>query len=71
MSSRKHMVQPVGGWVVQGGLSMSAAVAVSDGAGPYYAPGIAMPFDGLVAKQAPQGLETRGFKRAVEYSEIE
>eukprot|EP00973_Karenia_brevis_P071998 10003219-Karenia_brevis.AAC.1 len=71
MMSRRHLVQPAGGMMGPGGLSMSAAVAVSDGAAPYYVPGIAMPFDGLVARQAPQGLETRGFKRAVEFSEAE
>eukprot|EP00973_Karenia_brevis_P069715 9693503-Karenia_brevis.AAC.1 len=71
MMNRRHMVQPAGEQLGQGGLSMSASVAVSDGAGPYYAPGMAMPFDGLVARQAPQGLGTRGFKRAVEFSEVE
>eukprot|EP00973_Karenia_brevis_P023677 3262294-Karenia_brevis.AAC.1 len=53
MVDRKHMVQPAGEIMGQGGLSMSAAAAVSDGGAPYYAPGMAMPFDGSVARQAP------------------
>eukprot|EP00973_Karenia_brevis_P078900 10949700-Karenia_brevis.AAC.1 len=50
---------------------MSAAAAVSEGAAPYYAPGMALPYDGFRSQQAPQGLGTRGFKRAAEYSELE
>eukprot|EP00973_Karenia_brevis_P072786 10108197-Karenia_brevis.AAC.1 len=50
---------------------MSAAAAVSEGAAPYFAPGMALPHDGFRSQQAPQGLETRGFKRACEYSELE
>eukprot|EP00973_Karenia_brevis_P072996 10138377-Karenia_brevis.AAC.1 len=49
---------------------MSSAVAVSDGPSPYYAPGIALPYDGLSTQEAPQGLSTRGFKWALEYSEV-
>eukprot|EP00973_Karenia_brevis_P094235 12421439-Karenia_brevis.AAC.1 len=49
---------------------MSAASAVSEGAAPYFAPGMALPYDGFKSQQAPQGLGTRGFKRACEYSEV-
>eukprot|EP00973_Karenia_brevis_P093232 12416327-Karenia_brevis.AAC.1 len=37
-----------------GGISMSAASAVSEGAVPYFAPGMAIPFDGFRFQQAPQ-----------------
>eukprot|EP00973_Karenia_brevis_P092781 12414105-Karenia_brevis.AAC.1 len=49
---------------------MSEAAAVSDGPSPYYAPGISLPLDGLTTLEAPQGLQTRDFKRALEYSGI-
>eukprot|EP00973_Karenia_brevis_P046179 6399437-Karenia_brevis.AAC.1 len=52
-------------------ISMSAAAAVSEGASPYYAPGMAILYDGFRSRQTPQGLETRGFKRACEFSEVE
>eukprot|EP00973_Karenia_brevis_P061012 8483692-Karenia_brevis.AAC.1 len=50
---------------------MSAAAACSGGASPYFAPGLALPYDSGVAQQVPQGLSTRGFKRACEKSELE
>eukprot|EP00973_Karenia_brevis_P001893 257441-Karenia_brevis.AAC.2 len=49
-------------------FSMSAAAACSGSASPYFEPGLALPYEGGVAKQAPQGLVTRGFKRACEHS---
>eukprot|EP00973_Karenia_brevis_P092453 12412503-Karenia_brevis.AAC.1 len=50
---------------------MSAAVACSGGSSPYFALGLALPYEGGVLKQAPQGLATRGFKRACEHSELD
>eukprot|EP00973_Karenia_brevis_P013420 1822315-Karenia_brevis.AAC.1 len=64
------MIQQAGAPLAQEGIPMSCAVAVSEGPSPYYAPGIALPFDGLNTQKAPQGLSTRGFKRALGYSEV-
>eukprot|EP00973_Karenia_brevis_P001402 190326-Karenia_brevis.AAC.1 len=69
MINRKHMVQQAGEALGVEGISMSSAAAVSEGPSPYYAPGMGIPYDGLSAQEAPQGLRTRGFKREVEFSE--
>eukprot|EP00973_Karenia_brevis_P017004 2332963-Karenia_brevis.AAC.1 len=50
---------------------MSAAAACSGGSSPYFAPGLALPYEGGVTKQAPQGLATRGIKKACEHSELD
>eukprot|EP00973_Karenia_brevis_P047128 6540925-Karenia_brevis.AAC.1 len=71
MHQRKHMVQQAG--AAEGaaiGVPMCEAAAVSEGPSPYYAPGISTPYDGFSTKEPPQGLQTRGFKRALEYSGI-
>eukprot|EP00973_Karenia_brevis_P007455 1008073-Karenia_brevis.AAC.1 len=52
---RKHLVHPAEESTPgPGGISMSAASAVSEGAAPYFAPGIALPYDGFKSQQAPQ-----------------
>eukprot|EP00973_Karenia_brevis_P049215 6826470-Karenia_brevis.AAC.1 len=71
MFNRKHIIQQAGAPLGQEGISMSGSAAVAEGPSPYSAPGIAMPFDGVNTQDAPQGLDTRGFKRAMEYSEVE
>eukprot|EP00973_Karenia_brevis_P081820 11343193-Karenia_brevis.AAC.1 len=70
IANRKHMIQQAGAPLAQERISMSSAVAVSDGPSPYYAPGIALPYDGLSTQEAPQGLSIRGIKRTLEYSEV-
>eukprot|EP00973_Karenia_brevis_P051556 7159690-Karenia_brevis.AAC.1 len=66
MADRKHYVHPAGEATVgRGGqemgakISMRAAAACSGGASPYFAPGLALPYDNGVAQQIPQGLSTR------------
>eukprot|EP00973_Karenia_brevis_P057809 8045900-Karenia_brevis.AAC.1 len=50
--------------------SSAAAAACSGGQSPYFAPSLALPYHGGETHQAPQGLATRGFKRASEHSEL-
>eukprot|EP00973_Karenia_brevis_P096137 12430780-Karenia_brevis.AAC.1 len=77
MVSRKHFVHQAGEPTLGPGgqdmgfkISMSAAAACSEGVSPYYAPGIAIVYDGAKPHgHTPQGLETRGFKRACAFSE--
>eukprot|EP00973_Karenia_brevis_P046247 6412563-Karenia_brevis.AAC.1 len=59
MVNRKHMIQQAGVPLGKEGISMSCAAAVSDRPSPYYAPGMALPFDGFNTQEAPQGLSTR------------
>eukprot|EP00973_Karenia_brevis_P005729 780742-Karenia_brevis.AAC.1 len=65
MVNRKHVIQQAGAPLGQAGISMTGSAAVAEGPSPYYAPGIAMPFDGSSTEDVPQGLQTRGFKRAM------
>eukprot|EP00973_Karenia_brevis_P016275 2228851-Karenia_brevis.AAC.1 len=61
--NRKHLVHPAGEPTLGPGsqdmgfkISMSAASAISEGEAPYFAPGMALPYDGYRAKQAPYGV---------------
>eukprot|EP00973_Karenia_brevis_P053200 7395623-Karenia_brevis.AAC.1 len=72
MVKRKHLVHHAGEPTLGPGgqdmgfkISMRAAAAVSEGASPYYAPGMAIVYDGFRPHgHTPQGIETRGFKAA-------
>eukprot|EP00973_Karenia_brevis_P034079 4700967-Karenia_brevis.AAC.1 len=69
MVNRKHAIQQAGAPLGQAAISMTGSVAVAEGPSPYYAPGMAMPFHGTSIEEVPQGRQTRGFKRAMKYSE--